>query len=241
MPAREERVSITDDVFRRLRDQILTGELRQGSLHSIYECAETFGVSRTPVREAVLRLADMGMVVIERNRGFRVRGLSVDDVRAVFEFRLLVETTAVSYAAQHALPSLVEELADNLRRMQLVLPSLDAMTFARLDREFHDLITASLDNTRIRGELETLRGATYAMGVTTMGRPVRAREIHGEHAPIVDAIAGGDSLEAARCMARHLVHSGRVVMAEVAVRSGEVLPRAWPDFLPALLDPANPV
>lgn len=237
MPGRTENGSITDEVFRRLRDQILSGSLRQGSLHSIYEYAEVFGVSRTPVREAVLKLAATGMIVIERNRGFRVQGISVDDVRTVFEFRLLLETTAASYAAQHALPSLMEQLVENLRQMQLVIRSLDAARFAQLDREFHDLIVASLDNSRIRRELEGLRGATAAMGVTTMGRPVRAREIHCEHVPIVNAIAEGNSFGAARSMTTHLVHSGRVVMAEVAARSGEALPDDWPDFLtPSLLD-----
>ena len=61
MPSGVERTSTSDSVFRKLRSAILSGELQQGSLHSIYEFAEKYEVSRTPVREAVLRLADTGM------------------------------------------------------------------------------------------------------------------------------------------------------------------------------------
>lgn len=241
MAASAGRISIADDVFRRLRDEILAGELQQGTLHSIYEFADAYGVSRTPVREAVLRLADTGMVTIERNRGFRIRGLTVDDVRTVFEFRLLIETTSASYAAQHASPSVTEMLVENLRQMKQTIPVTDTAAFTRLDREFHDVIVSTMDNSRVRRELATLRDATQSMGVTTMGRAPRLREIYGEHGPIVQAIAGGDSLAAARAMTRHLAHSGRVIMGEVAERTGEELPSDWPDFLmPSLLDAAEP-
>lgn len=236
-----EHTSTSDQVFRKLRSAILSGELPPGSLHSIYEFAETFQVSRTPVREAVLRLADTGMVVIERNRGFRIRGLSVDDVRAVFEFRLVLETTSSSYAAQHANPSVNERLVANLLEMSDAIAHADTPTFTRLDREFHDEIIATMDNSRVRRELAGLRAATQAMGVTTMGRVERLREIYADHGPIVRAITAGDSLAAARAMANHLVHSGRVIMGEVAERTGETVPPDWPDFLlPSLLDNRTP-
>jgi DNA-binding GntR family transcriptional regulator len=237
MPPRAQHASTSDNVFRKLRSAILSGELRQGSLHSIYEFAEKYEVSRTPVREAVLRLADTGMVVIERNRGFRIRGLSVDDVRAVFEFRLVLETTSSSYAAQHASPSAIERLVENLMEMPRAIDAEDTESFTRLDREFHDEIIATMDNSRVRRELAGLRAATQAMGVTTMGRTPRLREICSEHQPIVKAIAAGDSLAAARAMTKHLVHSGRVIMSEVAERTGDTMPPNWPDFLlPSLLD-----
>ena len=236
MPSGVERTSTSDSVFRKLRSAILSGELQQGSLHSIYEFAEKYEVSRTPVREAVLRLADTGMVVIERNRGFRIRGLTVDDVRAVFEFRLVLETTSSSYAAQHASPSVVERLVENLLAMPDAISAEDTETFTRLDREFHDEIIATIDNSRVRRELAGLRAATQSMGVTTMGRTPRLREIYSEHQPIVKAIVEGDPLGAARAMTKHLVHSGCVIMSEVAERTGETLPPNWPDFLlPPLL------
>ena len=76
------RITTTDRVFASLRESILSGEFPAGSLHSIYRLADLLEVSRTPVREAVLRLADVGLVTIERNRGVRIRGVSVADIRA---------------------------------------------------------------------------------------------------------------------------------------------------------------
>ena len=86
------RTSTTDRVHALLREEIVSGKLTSGSLHSIYALATRYGVSRTPVRDAVLRLSDSGMVRIERNRGVRIRGLGVHDIREVFETRLLIRS-----------------------------------------------------------------------------------------------------------------------------------------------------
>ena len=102
----------SDAALALLREEIITGALAGGSLHSIYGLAERLGVSRTPVRDAVLRLADAGMVAIERNRGVRIRGLSVDDVRKVFEARLLLEVPAAAHAARHGSDELLQELSE---------------------------------------------------------------------------------------------------------------------------------
>ena len=115
------RITTTDRVFASLRESILSGEFPAGSLHSIYRLADLLDVSRTPVREAVLRLADIGLVTIERNRGVRIRGVSVADVRAVFELRLMIEVPAAAYAAAHAA----------MPRMQQLEAELEAMRSAR--------------------------------------------------------------------------------------------------------------
>ncbi|MFT4189442.1 MAG: GntR family transcriptional regulator, partial [Aeromicrobium sp.] len=104
------RPSAAEEVFARLREQILTGQLSAGSRQSIYRLSDSLGVSRTPVREAVLRLADLGLVTVERNRGIVVRGVRAEDVRDVFELRLLLEVPAASAAAAAADAGLVDRL-----------------------------------------------------------------------------------------------------------------------------------
>ncbi len=114
------------DVFAALRQRILTGELAPGTRHSVYRLADELGVSRTPVREAVLRLADLGLVTIERNRGITIRGVRAEDVRDVFELRLLLEVPAAAGAASQVDDALAERLSD----------ALDAMRHAAADRRF---------------------------------------------------------------------------------------------------------
>ncbi|MFI5426488.1 GntR family transcriptional regulator [Aeromicrobium sp. UC242_57] len=110
------RISTTDRVFSSLRESIVSGEFPAGSLHSIYRLADLLEVSRTPVRDAVLRLADLGLVTIERNRGVRIRGVSVADVRAAFELRLMLEVPAAALAARHADATTVEAVTQSCRR-----------------------------------------------------------------------------------------------------------------------------
>ena len=131
------RISTTDRVHALLREEIVSGKLTSGSLHSIYALATRYGVSRTLVRDAVLRLSDSGMVRIERNRGVRIRGLGVHDIREVFETHLLIEVPAASYAAAHSTPTLIAELEARLATLADVADDSDAAEFSRRDRDLH--------------------------------------------------------------------------------------------------------
>jgi DNA-binding GntR family transcriptional regulator len=205
----------SDTVFLALRDAILTGALPESSEHSIYEFAERFGVSRTPVREAVLRLADLGMVEIRRNRGVRIRGLSAVEVRAIFELRLLLEVPAAIAAAQLRSPVTVAGLREALGAMATAADSDDIAGFALWDRALHDAIIGALDNQRLLDVVSDLRDATQAMGASTMNRARRLAEIEEEHEPIVEAIERGDVRAAERTMRDHLVNTGRTLLQQV--------------------------
>jgi DNA-binding GntR family transcriptional regulator len=86
--------SLTDRVVHELRESIRSGVLRPGELYSVYQLAEQLQVSRTPVREGLLRLAEAGMVRFERNRGFRVLRSAPADIAGIFHLRLLLEVPA---------------------------------------------------------------------------------------------------------------------------------------------------
>ncbi|MEO6943845.1 MAG: GntR family transcriptional regulator [Lacisediminihabitans sp.] len=221
------RISTTDRVHALLREEIITGSLVSGSLHSIYEIASRLGVSRTPVRDAVLRLADAGMVRIERNRGVRIRGLSVQDIREVFEARLLIEVPAAAHAAVHATDELLRELGDRVTSLNYAVESHNLAEFNRQDRELHCAIVCSTGNQRLAELVESLRDATHAHGVSTIGRSRSIREVHAEHSPIIDAIQARDAAEAARLMRKHLTTTGLLLMRQVATTAGEPPPLEW--------------
>src|SRR5918996_737867 len=86
----QARPSRTREVLDILLPAIVKGELAAGSLHSVAELADSLGVSRTPVREALIELASRGMVRFERNRGVRVLQTSIRDIEEIFEIRLLL-------------------------------------------------------------------------------------------------------------------------------------------------------
>ncbi|MDJ0348849.1 GntR family transcriptional regulator [Cryobacterium sp. PH29-G1] len=225
------RVSTTDRIHLALREAILSGELASGSLHSIYQLAERFNVSRTPVRDAVLRLADTGMLEIERNHGVRVRGLKVDDVREVFEARLLLEVPAAAFAATHADDALVTALRACLLDFAAAVATNDEAQFQRSDRQLHTMLMAAAGNTRISAMVESLRDVTQAHGVWTADQSRTLRAIQHEHEPIVDAVAARNPDAAARLMRDHLVETAVLLMQQVAKTSGEAVPDPWPGAL----------
>ena len=188
------RISTTDRVHALLREEIVSGKLTSGSLHSIYALATRYGVSRTPVRDALLRLSDSGMVRIERNRGVRIRGLGVHDIREVFETHLLIEVPAASYAAAHSTPTLIAELEARLATLADATDDCDAAEFSRRDRDLHRTILAFTGNQRLVDLVESLRDLTQSFGVSTIARSRSVQQVQAEHAPIVDAIRTGDAI-----------------------------------------------
>jgi DNA-binding GntR family transcriptional regulator len=209
------RTTAAERVFARLREEILTGRLAPGTQHSIYRLAEELGVSRTPVREAVLRLADAGLVTVERNRGVRVRGVTVQDVLEVFELRLLLEVPAAAFAARRADAAHRERIEDCLRGMTDAAAAGDVSAFDEHDRALHAALHAVSGNVRLGEEVLSLRASIQARGAVTLHRSRGAEEILEEHVPIVRAVLDGDSDRAAALMRDHLVHTAELLVRQL--------------------------
>jgi DNA-binding GntR family transcriptional regulator len=230
---RVSRSSSSERVFELLRISIVSGELAAGSQHSVYRLAEELGVSRTPVREAVLRLADLGLVTVERNRGVRIRGVSVDDVRFVFELRLMIEVPAVAYAAAVAGDELVEALDAELEAMQRCADGEDAVGFTLHDRALHAVFAAPLGNPRVQTELARLRDTVQTRGVSTIGRSRQMAAVASEHEPIVAGIRTRDVGSSTMAMWTHLVHTGTLLMRQVSGSAD--IDDSWADRLAPLV------
>ncbi|MGA8986401.1 GntR family transcriptional regulator [Aeromicrobium sp.] len=226
-----QRTTTTDRVFGTLRESILTGEFPAGSLHSIYRLADLLGVSRTPVREAVLRLADLGLVSIERNRGVRIRGVTVTDVRSVFELRLMMEVPAAAYAAERATSEDVVTLEAALAGMRVAAELDDEGGFTDHDRSLHHAIASILGNSRLQQEVAALRDSIQTRGASTLHRSRGMPEILEEHVPIVLAIAAKDPAAAAARMEEHLVNTATLLMTQVADSDDPAPASGWADRL----------
>lgn len=200
------------DVFDELRRRILTGALAPGTGHSIYRLADELGVSRTPVREAVVRLADLGLVTIERNRGITIRGVRAEDVRDVFELRLLLEVPAAAAAASATDGDLARRLEQALDAMRRAAADADEPTFMRHDRLLHAALGEALGNARFAQEVDRLRDSIQVRGVSTVGTTRSLMEIADEHAPIVEAVVAGDPFGAAAAMRDHLLHTATLLL-----------------------------
>jgi DNA-binding GntR family transcriptional regulator len=201
-----------------LREVILRGDLPAGARLGEVELAERLGVSRTPVREALSRLAAEGLVQIAPNRGARVATWTVDELEGVFELRALLEPELTALALPQATAEDLDELEALAARMQEAGrpgPGRDLDALVPLNRAFHDLLVE--------------RAGHPAMAAALAGvihPPIVVRNFHAyddaallrslaHHVEIVAALRAGDAPWARAVMTAH-IRNARAVMVRAA-------------------------
>ncbi len=138
---------LIDDVYARMRDLIFSNALRAGQKLVDRDLAEQLGVSRTPVREALGRLAMTGLVESRSRRGYYVSTFSAEQVVDLYEFRKILEVHAVQLAAKNALPSHLHEFECILADLEkLTSDPRDHAKAVKLDLEIHELIARASGN-----------------------------------------------------------------------------------------------
>lgn len=220
MPSAGSSFSLAKQVMEYVRAAVMSGTMRPGELYSVYRLAEELQVSRSPVREGLLRLEEAGLIRFERNRGFRIVPTTPADVVEIFSIRIALEVPAAQRAAQAQDRHLTRllEVGDLMRDAARVD---DEELFFALDRELHDEILVVSGARRAREIVERLRISTRLLSASTVRTHRGYEDICREHDPIIDAIAGGDSETAGRAMETHLVSTGQLLVAQVLDRTGE--------------------
>lgn len=225
-----EPLSITDRARESIREAIIDGRLAAGSLHSVQTLADSFKVSRTPVREALIDLAGQGMVEFERNRGVRILETSIHDLEEIFTLRLLLEVPATNRAVTNRGAALAKDLAGPLAEMRAAIEDDDERRMMRHDRTYHRLINEASGNSRLANYVDSLRDLVLARGVSTVGRSRDLGDILAEHLEIQDAVAAGDADSATAAMKRHLVNTATLLLAQEGGRDAKRAPD-WADLV----------
>ena len=135
-----------DKVYDYIKEQIVTRRLYPGNRIIEEDVAQILGVSRTPIRTALSRLAHDGLVQQIPNRGSYVTKPSEEDFRSVFEARKLVETEAFRKALHSHTKGTVELLKENLKRQEALEKRFDLNEYVSLNRTFHLLLTRDAGN-----------------------------------------------------------------------------------------------
>jgi DNA-binding GntR family transcriptional regulator len=191
-----------DIVFRWLKQHIVTLPRGAGVFLTEAEVCRATGTSRTPVREALLRLEADGFLEIVPKKGAYVAPITEADIETVMQARKLVEEWCASRAS-----ALGDPLARELGRLVEQQAELmgDPVAFVESDRLFHRAIVSAAGNPVLVGFYESLRDRQLRMGVHAVATSdQRSNDVLGEHRAIVAAIRMGDPEEAAAAMARHL-------------------------------------
>ncbi len=208
------RPSRAREVLDVIRSSVVNGDLVPGSLHSVAELAEDLGVSRTPVREALIELASRGMVRFERNRGVRILQTSIHDLEEIFEIRRMLEVPAARRAAARMTPAEVRGLRGRLASMERAAAAGDESRLWTHDRAFHhDLLLAS-GNRRLAEYVDTLRDMVLVRGVTTAGRGRSLEAIVAEHRAVLERVEARDADGAAAALGEHIAQTFALLVAQ---------------------------
>ena len=211
--ARFQVQSVADQVYAVLRQRIADGEIERGSRLHQEDLAAEFGVSRTPVREALRRLAAEGLVDLFANRGARVATASTEQLRSSYETRLVVEPGAARIAAQRRLPAPIEAMRAAIREEEDAGRST-ARLFAA-NRDFHLALVEGTGNPELVKFMEHVWigriGATlYAKRLDPDG----LRADSAAHVSIADAVEAGRTAEAERLTRGHLERAMELLFVE---------------------------
>jgi DNA-binding GntR family transcriptional regulator len=214
-----EAPSLAEAVAQAVRDGIAAGELVPSQTYSVYQLADVLGISRSPVREGMLRLAEAGLVEIRRNRGFRVLPPRAHDVEEIIEIRLALEPPAARKAAVHGTDEQHAAIRAALDVMAAAAARGDEAAFWPADRSLHDLLLRAAGNARAAAIVAQLRSTTALLGPPTTASGRALAQIHAEHEPVVTAVIARDGAAAETAMRLHLEATGTLLVATLTGRA----------------------
>lgn len=201
-PADNPAVSAEEEAYQHLLHGIRLGTLRPGERLLTEDIAQSIGMSRMPVREALRRLAAEGLITVRPNRGAVVRGLSVKEVDEVFEMRAVLEGLAAGRAARHAKEADVRGLERLLDRMAEC--ESDMGEWVTLHRQFHETICRIGDSPRLASQISSLHSIVEPLMRVWLENALQPATARTSHADIVAALRANDSKAAEAIMRRHV-------------------------------------
>jgi DNA-binding GntR family transcriptional regulator len=200
------RRTIGDDVLDTLRKSIIAGAFAPGDHIAEGSLAQQFGVSRAPVREAMIQLEREGLLVFDRRGAARVKTFTEDDFEEIFSLRLELETMAARLACKNLSTADEERMADNIERTRSASRLLE---LTLLDVEFHDLAVQAARHSRLVTCWATLRHQLefwLARMQSRLAAPVlKTREATARnHQGLLAALRSGHEVRAVKAVREHI-------------------------------------
>ena len=196
--------SLEERVFDTLEEEILSGELKSGTALTELALSERLGVSRTPVRGALQRLADEGLVDMLPNKGAVVVGVTERDLVDIYNIRMRLEGLAARTAAERMSDEDKKRLADSVDLAEFYIRKNDFEHLKELDTEFHRIIYAATGNRMLSKMLTGMHKSIKSYRKKSLSVEGRHERSLKEHKDILRAIQMGDGEAADRLTYAHI-------------------------------------
>ncbi len=203
------RNSIREQVAHALRAALVSGQMRPGVLYSAPALAAQFGVSPTPIREAMLDLVKEGLVVAVRNKGFRVTELADSELDEMSDIRQLIEVPTVAKIARRCSGSVaaqVEALRPLARRIVECAEKGELIEYVEADRRFHLELLSLAGNQHLVRVVGELRARSRLYGLEQLASRGDLADYAREHEELIDLVLARDARGATKVMKHHIRH-----------------------------------
>jgi DNA-binding GntR family transcriptional regulator len=207
-----------DSVYNTLREAIVEGRLDPGDSLIEWHVARQFGTSRTPVREALLRLESEGLAFRVPRRGLVVRQISEHEVMEVYAVRSALEGLAAREAANEAQPSDIAHLRWINQRLAEAIAQGATTGVPAVTNEFHQALASAAHNTMLRRFIIQAQDWTRSVGTPTVALPGRRTAAVEEHERLIAAIAQRDGASAERLAREHIATGREFQLATLRTR-----------------------
>jgi DNA-binding GntR family transcriptional regulator len=221
-PVRGERTA--EIVARRLSQAILDGDLVPGTRLREETLASAYGVSRTPIREALILLSSSGLIELAPNRGATVLQLTTGDITEIYHLRGLLESEAVSLAGRRVTPELIGLLDKSCDRLARLHGAAAADQLAA-DMQFHYGIAEAAGSPRLYALIRQVSAIPEGYRSSIPYRSNDLTEAERQHRAIAHALRHGPGPEAAGLMRRHVDWAGQLAVRSLGRRLSTAQPR----------------
>lgn len=213
MPPTGERRNQAESAYQRIKEMLLRGQLPAGAQMLELEVAARLGMSRTPVREAMVRLEQEGMVELRPRHGMRVLPVSPSDMREIYEVLTALEGKAAELVASRGIQGRqLTSLRDAVRDMDAALEAGDLLAWVEADERFHSKLIEQSGNQRLVSMVSQLWNQAHRARIFTLRLRPKLSDSNREHEALVEAIARGDPKEARRLHEVHRQRAGAVLV-----------------------------
>jgi DNA-binding GntR family transcriptional regulator len=205
-------VRLSEKAYQLIKEKIITLELAPLSVIDEQALREELDLGRTPIREALHRLAAEGLVLIAPRRGMFVAEISITDLQKIFEVRMVLEAFCARLAAQRITQEQIAQIEATLQELDQV-PDGDWRAVMKIDERFHELIYQAADNEFLADALNRLHALSLRLWYLVLDGVEDVRGEVAVHREIIPALKAGDGAWAEALMQKHLAGFQRTIRA----------------------------
>ena len=208
----EKHLTLREKILENIRDAIISGSLKAGSRVSEPELAERYGISRTPIREALRQLESEGYLTVIPRRGAVVSEFSQKDVEDFYAIKSILEGYAARQACSRLTDRELDKLQANNKRLHDLAEQNDIKTFFKVHNDFHEMFIKAADNERLRELITSVVTRFQRLRFMSLSLPGRMKISVQEHEKIIEAFRRRDAETAETLVRKNAEYGGRVLL-----------------------------